>query len=79
MMPAHGDQLRMASRLGEKQDAVSRWASGAQKPGIAARAKLEGLGIPWKAWDESPDQEAAAEPAPTFQHPPAATGTHGVG
>ena len=81
-MPDHGDQLKMAARLNEKQDQVSRWASGDRKPSIAARAKLETeVQIPWRWWDEppTPEQEAAAEPVTTFRDPPAATGTHGVG
>jgi transcriptional regulator with XRE-family HTH domain len=55
LMPEHGDQLKMAQRLGCAQDQVSRWASGGRKPEAQTRALLEDkLGIPWRDWDEPP-------------------------
>jgi transcriptional regulator with XRE-family HTH domain len=55
-MPRHGDQGKLAHRLGLSQDQVSRWSTGGRKPDPKARALLEDeLGIDWRSWDEAPE------------------------
>lgn len=76
----HGSRKDLAEKLGRGQELVSRWASGWRTPVPPDRKRLEAeFGIPWDAWDDFAPEEAPADAAPTFQHPPSATGTDGVG
>ena len=76
------NQALLAERTGLKQYQLSKYASGARSPGPKDRATMEDvLRIHWRAWDEAPlaEEEATAEPAPTFRDPHPPTGTDGVG
>jgi len=87
-----GARAAFAKDLGIDQAVVTHWLSGERRPDSKNRARLEDdHGVPWRLWDVDvpgkevakveaellAEQEAPAEPPPTFLDPPAPTGTEG--
>jgi transcriptional regulator with XRE-family HTH domain len=61
---AEKGQVEIATRLGEHQSLVSRWAAGERVPSAQRRTKLEdALGIEWRSWDEPVEEAPATERA----------------
>ncbi len=60
----HGDQKKLAKRLGVDEGQFSRWLNGKARPPTTVRATLEDeYGIGWRLWDE--DCEEDDEPPAT--------------
>jgi transcriptional regulator with XRE-family HTH domain len=87
-----GARAKLAREFGIDQALVSHWLSGERRPDSKNRAKIEdGYAVPWRSWDDDVAtadvadvertmmEEAAAEPAPTFPDPSAASRTGTVG
>lgn len=83
-------QTECAETLGVRQATWSEWEAGHRSPRIKhalAIAKMSGGAVPIEVWSgveeavpaNETEEEAPADAAPTFQHPPSATGTDGVG
>lgn len=57
LLPNHGDQHRLAVKLGITDDKLSRIKNARLLPTSVQRAKLQDeLGIDWRLWDEEAEE-----------------------